>query len=64
MIVSDYIFDFLIKKGVDTAFIVTGGQAMFLNDALAKRKEIKPILLIMNKLAVCLRMLIQELQIN
>ncbi len=43
MIVSDYIFDFLIKKGVDTAFIVTGGQAMFLNDALAKRKEIKPI---------------------
>ncbi len=43
MIVSDYIFDFLIKKGVDTAFVVTGGQAMWLNDALARRPQIKPI---------------------
>ena len=43
MNVSDYIFDFLIKKGVKDAFVVTGGQAMFLNDALARRKEIKPI---------------------
>lgn len=43
MIVSDYIFDFLIKKGVDNAFVVTGGQAMYLNDALARRPEIKPI---------------------
>ncbi|MBR5609211.1 MAG: thiamine pyrophosphate-binding protein [Elusimicrobiaceae bacterium] len=43
MNVSDYIFDFLIKKGVTDAFVVTGGQAMFLNDAMARRKEIKPI---------------------
>ena len=43
MIVSDYIFDFLIKKGVDTAFVVTGGQAMWLNDAMARRPQIKPI---------------------
>ena len=43
MIVSDFIFDFLIKKGVDNAFVVTGGQAMYLNDALARRPEIKPI---------------------
>ena len=43
MNVSDYIFDFLISKGVDTAFVVTGGQAMYLNDALARRPQIKPI---------------------
>ncbi|MDR0617756.1 MAG: thiamine pyrophosphate-binding protein [Endomicrobium sp.] len=43
MNVSEYIFDFLIKKGVDTAFVVTGGQAMYLDDALCKRKEIKTI---------------------
>lgn len=43
MTVSDYIFEFLAKKGVDNAFVVTGGQAMFLNDALARRPMIKPI---------------------
>lgn len=43
MIVSDYIFDFLIKNQVDTAFVITGGQAMYLNDAIARRPEIKPI---------------------
>lgn len=36
MNVSEYIFDFLYKKGVDTAFMVTGGQAMWLNDAVGK----------------------------
>ena len=40
---SDYIFDFLIKRGVSSAFVVTGGQAMYLNDAMARRKEIEPI---------------------
>lgn len=43
MMVSDFIFDFLMKKGVDTAFLVTGGQAMWLNDALARRPEIRSI---------------------
>lgn len=43
MTVSEYIFDFLSKKGVDTAFVVTGGQAMWLNDALAKNKAIHSI---------------------
>lgn len=43
MIVSDFIFDFLISKGVDSAFVVTGGQAMYLNDAMARRPQIKPI---------------------
>jgi acetolactate synthase-1/2/3 large subunit len=36
MNVSEYIFDFLSKKGVDTAFMITGGQAMWLNDAIGK----------------------------
>ena len=39
MNVSEYIFDFLSKKGIDTAFMVTGGQAMFLNDAVGKNKN-------------------------
>lgn len=36
MNVSEYIIDFFAQKGVDTAFLVTGGQAMWLNDALGK----------------------------
>jgi acetolactate synthase-1/2/3 large subunit len=43
MNVADYIFDFLSKKGVDTAFMVSGGQAMFLVDALQRSKTIKTI---------------------
>jgi acetolactate synthase-1/2/3 large subunit len=43
MTVSEYIFDFLEDKGVDTAFVVTGGQAMWLNDALSKSKKIRSI---------------------
>ena len=43
MTVSEYIFDFLSEKGINTAFVVTGGQAMWLNDALAKNKKIRTI---------------------
>ena len=43
MIVSDYIFDFLQHKGVDTAFMVSGGQAMFLVDSLGRHPAIKTI---------------------
>jgi acetolactate synthase-1/2/3 large subunit len=43
MIVSDYIFDFLQRKGVDTAFMVSGGQAMFLVDSLGRHPAIKTI---------------------
>ncbi|PXV87262.1 acetolactate synthase-1/2/3 large subunit [Lachnotalea glycerini] len=39
MNVSEYIFDFFAKKGIDTAFMVTGGQAMWLNDAVGKNKN-------------------------
>ena len=38
MNVSDFIFDFFHRKGVDTAFVITGGQAMFLNDAIGRNK--------------------------
>ena len=39
MNVSEYIFDYFNKKGVDTCFLVTGGQAMYLDDAVAKNKN-------------------------
>lgn len=38
---SDYIVKFLMKKGIDTAFGVTGGGAMFLNESFRKQKKIK-----------------------
>ena len=41
--VSDLIFNRLVSKGVDTCFMVTGGGAMFLNDALQRNKSIKKI---------------------
>ncbi len=44
MRVSDYIIQFLIDKGVRTMFMLTGGQAMFLNDAVYRsKKKITPI---------------------
>lgn len=43
MNVSEYIFNFLKYKGVNTAYLVTGGQAMYLNDALCRTPEIKPV---------------------
>ena len=39
MNVSEYIFDFFNKKGVEAAFMVTGGQAMYLDDAVGKNKN-------------------------
>ena len=41
--VSDVIFQNLARKGIDTCFMVTGGGAMFLNDALQRNKSIKKI---------------------
>lgn len=41
MNVSEFIFDYYAKKGIDTAFMVTGGQAMWLNDAIGKNKNYK-----------------------
>lgn len=41
--VADYITSFLAKKGVTHCFSVTGGGAMYLNDAFSKQKGITPI---------------------
>lgn len=43
MTLANIIIDFLAKKGVGTIFMVTGGQAMYLNDAVYRNKKIKPI---------------------
>ncbi len=39
MNVSEFIFDFFNKKGVEAVFMVTGGQAMYLDDAVGKNKN-------------------------
>lgn len=40
---ADVVFKFLTDKGIDTVFMITGGQAMFLNDAVYQNKKIKAI---------------------
>lgn len=41
MRVADYIFKYLADYGIKHVFLVTGGSAMHLNDALKKEKRIK-----------------------
>jgi acetolactate synthase-1/2/3 large subunit len=41
--VADYIFAFLADRGVNAAFLVTGGGAMFLDDALRRQARIRPV---------------------
>lgn len=41
--VSDVIVDFIYNLGVDTVFTVTGGGAMFLNDAVAAHPKMKAV---------------------
>ena len=36
MNVSEYIFDYFANKGINTVFMITGGQAMYLDDAVGK----------------------------
>lgn len=43
MNVSEYIFDFFSRKGADTVFMVTGGQAMYLDDAAGRNKNYRII---------------------
>lgn len=38
--VSDYVFEFLSNKGIDTIFTVSGGGSMHLIDSLGKNKKI------------------------
>ena len=37
---SDYLCNKIVSKGINTAFIITGGGAMHLNDAITKNKLI------------------------
>lgn len=41
--VSEYIFDFLEKKGCNTVFMVSGSSAMWLTDALKRNEKIKAV---------------------
>lgn len=41
--VSDVLADFIYNLGVDTVFTVTGGGAMFLNDAVAAHPQLKAV---------------------
>lgn len=43
MNVADFVIKYLTERGVDTVFMITGGQAMFLNDAVFRNKKITPI---------------------
>ena len=43
MTVSEYIFDFLQKKGCDTVYMVSGSSAMWLTDALRRNEALKAI---------------------
>ncbi len=43
MRVADFIFKFLSDRGVDTVYMVSGGQAMFLVDAIYQNKSLKYI---------------------
>lgn len=43
MNVADFVVKFLSDNGVDTVFMITGGQAMFLNDAIFRNRKINPI---------------------
>lgn len=40
---ADFVINYLISKGIESLFTVTGGGAMFLNDACAANKKIKTI---------------------
>ncbi len=43
MTVSEYIFDFLQKKGVGTVYMVSGSSAMWLTDALCRNDKLKAV---------------------
>jgi acetolactate synthase-1/2/3 large subunit len=43
MRVADFIFKFLSDRGTDTVYMISGGQAMFLVDAVYQNKKLKTI---------------------
>ena len=43
MTVADYVFEFLADRGIRDVFLVTGGGAIFLNDALRRQERMRSI---------------------
>ncbi len=43
MTVSEYIFDFLQRKGLTTVYMVSGSSAMWLTDALCRNDQLKAV---------------------
>lgn len=43
MTVSEYIFDFLQKKGVKTVYMVSGSSAMWLTDSLQRNEKLRAV---------------------
>lgn len=43
MTVSEYIFDFIQKKGTDTVFMVSGSSAMWLTDSLCRNEKLRAV---------------------
>ena len=43
ILLSDYVIDFLVKKGVTDVFLVSGGGIMYLCDAVGRNKKIRYI---------------------
>ena len=43
MRLADYLFEALADQGVDSVFMVTGRGALFLTDAVAKSKRLRPV---------------------
>lgn len=43
MTVSEFIFDFLQKKGLETVFMVSGSSAMWLTDSLKRNEKLKAV---------------------
>ncbi len=41
--VADYIFSFLVDRGVRDVFLVTGGGAIFLDEAIRRQDRIRPV---------------------
>ena len=41
----DYIVQRLVDQGIDTTFMLTGGGAMYLNDAFARHPEMRVVCL-------------------
>ena len=43
MTVSEYIFDFLQNKGVETVYMVSGSSSMWLTDSLYKNEKLRAV---------------------